>query len=157
MSSQDLSNTTSNTTSQTSSTSTEPEGGYPPQLHAGKVGYGPEFGKGVSTGTKVSGLKEEVMGKVKHDPSLVQHGHDMRTGQLARKEREEADKDLFPDEGAQSGDAPTPSKPSNVDAGRDQPAAAQDKFDQERSSTVEADRDAVPERDQHARENVRMV
>ena len=94
-------------------------------------------------------MKEEVVGKVKHDPELVQHGHDMRTGALARKEREEADKALFPDEGAQSGDAPTPSKP--------QPADTQDKFDQERSSTVEADRDAVPERDQQARENVRMV
>ena len=114
----------------------------------------------------MSGLKEEVVGKVKHDPSLVQHGHEMRTGTLARKEREEADKALFPDEnegqqaGTGSGEAEVsdrPSKPSNVDAWRDAPAAAQDKFDQERSGAIDADREAVPERDQHARENMRMV
>lgn len=40
---------------------------------------------------KVSGLKEEVVGKVKKDPSKVQHGKQMRTGELKRKQQEEGD------------------------------------------------------------------
>ena len=80
---------------------------YPPQLHAGAVGLGPEFGKGAvrtnpslrapqilvdklspvqTIGEKIDGMKEEIKGKVKHDPELVQHGRDQRTGELKRKE-----------------------------------------------------------------------
>ena len=75
---------------------------YPPQRHAGAVGYGPEYGKGAvclsvffgptstneyqqSTGDKLEGLKEELKGKIMHEPDLVQHGHDLRTGELKRK------------------------------------------------------------------------
>ncbi|KAI0033473.1 hypothetical protein K488DRAFT_15006, partial [Vararia minispora EC-137] len=66
------------------------DGNYPPQLHAGKVGYGPEFGKGVGMGEKLTGLKEELVGHAKHDPQLAQTGRDRRTGELQRREREEA-------------------------------------------------------------------
>ena len=81
---------------------------YPPQLHAGAVGLGPEFAKGAvrthrslsptklinympvqTTSEKIDGLKEEIKGKIKHDPELVEHGRDRRTGALKRKEARE--------------------------------------------------------------------
>ena len=34
---------------------------------------------------KIGGLKEEIKGKIKHDPELVQYGRDKRTGELKRK------------------------------------------------------------------------
>jgi hypothetical protein len=34
---------------------------------------------------KIDGLKEELKGKIKHDPELVEHGRDKRTGELKRK------------------------------------------------------------------------
>ena len=37
---------------------------------------------------KVTGLKDEVTGKVKRNPELVQHGHDRMTGELKKKELE---------------------------------------------------------------------
>ncbi|KAI0756467.1 hypothetical protein C8Q80DRAFT_1244393 [Daedaleopsis nitida] len=63
---------------------------YPPQLHAGAVGYGPEYGKGASTGDKFQGLKEEMKGKMFHKPDLVQHGRDLRTGELKNKQDDDA-------------------------------------------------------------------
>jgi predicted nucleic acid-binding Zn ribbon protein len=39
---------------------------------------------------KVSGLKEEMMGKLKKDPEMAQHGFEKRTGELKKKEMEEA-------------------------------------------------------------------
>ena len=38
---------------------------------------------------KVAGLKEEIKGKILRKPELVQHGHDRRTGRLAKKAREQ--------------------------------------------------------------------
>lgn len=38
---------------------------------------------------KIDGLKEEIKGKIKHNPDLVQHGQDKRTGELKRKEMKE--------------------------------------------------------------------
>lgn len=38
---------------------------------------------------KLDGLKEEIKGKIKNDPELVQHGRDKRTGELKRKEMRE--------------------------------------------------------------------
>jgi len=34
---------------------------------------------------KITGLKEELKGKVKHDPELVRHGREIRTGEEKRK------------------------------------------------------------------------
>jgi len=113
---------------------------YPPQLHAGQVGYGPNFGQGTSTGDKMTGFKEELVGKVKRDTDLVQHGHDLRTGNLQRREREEADRAAFPD--------PELEQPG---------ASREDTHDQQRAQAVEAPGTDVPERDVNARENVRMV
>jgi hypothetical protein len=39
-------------------------------------------------GEKYEGLKEEVKGKVKRNPEQVQHGKDMISGELKRRERE---------------------------------------------------------------------
>ncbi|EMD36282.1 hypothetical protein CERSUDRAFT_74298 [Gelatoporia subvermispora B] len=58
---------------------------YPEQRHAGAVGYGPEYGKGASTGDKFEGYKTELKGKILKKPDLVQHGHEMRTGELKKK------------------------------------------------------------------------
>jgi len=40
---------------------------------------------------KIDGLKEEIKGKIKHDPELVEHGRDKRTGELKRKEMRQVD------------------------------------------------------------------
>ncbi|KAA1472627.1 hypothetical protein DENSPDRAFT_838955 [Dentipellis sp. KUC8613] len=65
---------------------------YPPQRHAGKVGYGPHYGEsGAGVGDKITGLKEQALGKVKKNPELVEHGRELRSGQLKRKEQAEQD------------------------------------------------------------------
>ena len=37
---------------------------------------------------KLTGLKEEVKGKVTRKPDLVQHGKELRTGELKRKQEQ---------------------------------------------------------------------
>ncbi|KAI0330333.1 hypothetical protein GY45DRAFT_1323892 [Cubamyces sp. BRFM 1775] len=69
--------------------------GYPEQRHAGAVGYGPEYGKGASTGDKITGLKDEVKGKILRKPDVVEHGREMRTGELKKKQQEDQDFDPF--------------------------------------------------------------
>ncbi|KZT70586.1 hypothetical protein DAEQUDRAFT_737265 [Daedalea quercina L-15889] len=68
---------------------------YPEQRHAGAVGLGPEFGRGVTTGDKLEGYKEELKGKVLRKPEVAEHGHELRTGQLKRKQQGEDDVDPF--------------------------------------------------------------
>ncbi|TFK37376.1 hypothetical protein BDQ12DRAFT_750814 [Crucibulum laeve] len=65
---------------------TAPEGGYPEQKHAGKVGYGPNYRAGAGFNDKVSGMMEEMKGKATHNPERVQHGHDVYSGAQKRKE-----------------------------------------------------------------------
>jgi len=79
--------------------STEPEEGYPPQLHAGAVGLGPEYGKGASGGDKLTGWKEEIAGKIMRNPEKVQHGKDMRTGELKKKEKDDDSNNPFANAG----------------------------------------------------------
>ncbi|KIM54901.1 hypothetical protein SCLCIDRAFT_1221511 [Scleroderma citrinum Foug A] len=69
----------------------EREEAFPPQRHAGAVGIGPEYVSKTGFMEKVVGLKEEIKGKILRKPELVQHGHDRRTGRLAKKAREQAD------------------------------------------------------------------
>ena len=38
---------------------------------------------------KITGLKEQVKGKITHDPALAERGHDRMTGELKKKELEE--------------------------------------------------------------------
>jgi len=64
-------------------------GEYPEQRHAGAVGYGPEYARGVTTGDKLEGFKEEAKGKILRKPDLVQHGKELRTGELKKKKEEE--------------------------------------------------------------------
>lgn len=40
---------------------------------------------------KIDGLKEEIKGKIKHDPELVEHGREKRTGELKRNEMRQVD------------------------------------------------------------------
>ncbi|KAK7436708.1 hypothetical protein VKT23_018962 [Stygiomarasmius scandens] len=62
---------------------------YPEQRHAGKVGYGPNYNQGAGLGEKLTGFKEELKGKVSHDPTLVQQGKERRTGELKHKQEQE--------------------------------------------------------------------
>ncbi|KAJ3738732.1 hypothetical protein DFH05DRAFT_1516698 [Lentinula detonsa] len=62
---------------------------YPEQRHAGAVGYGPNYRQGATLSDKISGLKEELKGKVTKNPELVEHGKEKKTGDLKRKELEE--------------------------------------------------------------------
>ncbi|CAE6424637.1 unnamed protein product [Rhizoctonia solani] len=68
---------------------------YPPQIHAGKVGYGPHYaevhGKDTGLGAKVTGLKEQLKGKITRNHELEQKGKDRKTGELAAKQQAEDD------------------------------------------------------------------
>ncbi|QRV78561.1 hypothetical protein RhiJN_06576 [Ceratobasidium sp. AG-Ba] len=99
-----------------------PDEGYPPQLHAGQVGYGPHYaevhGKETGLGAKMTGLKEQIKGKVTRNPDLEQRGHDRMTGELKAKEQaEEEARDPFAtaDEGKEKdGNAPPPPNAPNA-------------------------------------------
>lgn len=67
---------------------------YPEQRHAGAAGIGPEYGKGVTTGDKYEGLKEEAKGKILRKPELAEHGRKLRTGEL--KGMQEAENNTNP-------------------------------------------------------------
>ncbi|KAF7377607.1 Calmodulin-like protein [Mycena sanguinolenta] len=62
---------------------------YPEQKHAGAVGYGPNYRQGAGLADKITGIKEQVKGKITRDPALAEKGHDRMTGELKRKELEE--------------------------------------------------------------------
>ncbi|BGP17062.1 hypothetical protein JCM10213v2_005071 [Rhodosporidiobolus nylandii] len=84
----------------------EPEGGYPPQLHAGKVGLGPHYKQGGGLADSLKGKEEVLKGKLKHDEGLIQQGHDRQSGVLAAKQRAAEDEDspfTRPDDGATQG------------------------------------------------------
>ncbi|THG99414.1 hypothetical protein EW145_g7273, partial [Phellinidium pouzarii] len=71
---------------------TEPEGGYPEQLHAGRLsGVGPEYGKQnhVGISERMKGVKEEIEGTVTRNSDLKQLGKERRTGELKKKQKEE--------------------------------------------------------------------
>ncbi|KAJ7182733.1 hypothetical protein C8R43DRAFT_967931 [Mycena crocata] len=83
---------------------------YPEQKHAGKVGYGPNYNQGAGIAEKITGLKEELKGKVTKNPELVAKGHDRVTGELKHKELEaDAAADPFanPDEKKTQAEAET--------------------------------------------------
>ena len=40
------------------------------------------------TGDKLKGYEEELKGKILRKPDIAQHGHDLRTGELKRKQLE---------------------------------------------------------------------
>ncbi|KAG0697471.1 hypothetical protein DFH29DRAFT_946396 [Suillus ampliporus] len=63
----------------------------PPQRHAGAVGLGPAYNQGVGLGDKISGLQEEIKGKITKNPELVEHGREKRSGALKKKEQKEQD------------------------------------------------------------------
>ncbi|KAJ4478613.1 hypothetical protein C8J55DRAFT_399473, partial [Lentinula edodes] len=80
---------TSTRDSHPSTPSTNSSESYPEQHHAGAVGYGPNYRQGPSLTDKLSGLKEELKGKVTKNPGLVEHGKEMKTGELKRREQED--------------------------------------------------------------------
>ncbi|KAL1669891.1 hypothetical protein GGF50DRAFT_94855, partial [Schizophyllum commune] len=79
---------------------------YPEQKHAGAVGYGPAYHDGPvrtvyalailckslttaqTTGDKLTGLKEQVKGKVTGNHDLARKGVERRTGELQKREQE---------------------------------------------------------------------
>ncbi|KAF7324710.1 Calmodulin-like protein [Mycena kentingensis (nom. inval.)] len=76
---------TTNTSTNTN-TSEVPEGDYPPQKHAGAVGYGPNWHAKPGFSDKVTAMKEQVFGKVTGNAELSAKGHDRWTGELRQKE-----------------------------------------------------------------------
>ncbi|KAF5327531.1 hypothetical protein D9619_004368 [Psilocybe cf. subviscida] len=56
----------------------------PEQLHAGKVGYGPNYHRGPTLEDKMMGIKEEIKGKLTRNSERVEHGREIKSG----KERE---------------------------------------------------------------------
>ncbi|KIJ24331.1 hypothetical protein M422DRAFT_39216 [Sphaerobolus stellatus SS14] len=97
--------------------------GLPEQKHAGKVGYGPEYANQTraTMGDKIEGLKEQVMGKLKKNPDLAQHGRELRSGELKRREHEERENDTLGKDASQDHKkTPTPAneeKPSTTSEG----------------------------------------
>ncbi|PPQ72205.1 hypothetical protein CVT24_002362 [Panaeolus cyanescens] len=59
---------------------------YPEQRHAGKVGYGPNYNVHASFADVVTGVADELRGKMTHNPDLVHHGHELLSGEEKRKE-----------------------------------------------------------------------
>ncbi|KAI1793199.1 hypothetical protein LXA43DRAFT_1003367 [Ganoderma leucocontextum] len=76
------------------SSTTTSDTAYPPQLHAGAVGYGPEYGKGAGTSDKLQGLQQELKGKILRKPELVQHGRELRSGGKKMETQDDATMDL---------------------------------------------------------------
>ncbi|PPQ89336.1 hypothetical protein CVT25_003173 [Psilocybe cyanescens] len=79
--------TPSNTSGDNSATASASGGDttYPEQIHAGKVGYGPNYRTGPSLEDKIQGLKEELKGKVTRNSELVEHGRQVKSGEEKRK------------------------------------------------------------------------
>ncbi|KAG8694362.1 hypothetical protein FRC11_002240, partial [Ceratobasidium sp. 423] len=82
---------------------------YPPQIHAGKVGYGPHYaevhGKETGFGAKLTGMKEQLKGKVTRDHKLEEQGKERMTGELVAKQRAEEDaKNPFKKQDEEGGD-----------------------------------------------------
>ncbi|KIK57406.1 hypothetical protein GYMLUDRAFT_263155 [Collybiopsis luxurians FD-317 M1] len=108
--------------SNTQSQSSAPSDDYPEQRHAGAVGYGPQYRQGVSVGDKLTGLKEELKGKVTKNPELVEQGKERRTGELKKKqEQEDTEKnDPFKEPGEDNTQStqskPAPTQTSTADA-----------------------------------------
>ncbi|GAA6055785.1 hypothetical protein JCM3770_004800 [Rhodotorula araucariae] len=69
------------------SLATEPEGGYPEQTHAGKLGYGPHAPTGGGIADRLKAKEEIFKGKLKHDDALLQQGYDRESGLLAERRR----------------------------------------------------------------------
>lgn len=59
------------------------------------MGYGPAYGKGPGLGEKITGIKQQIKGKLSHNPELVEQGQLRKTGEL--KKRQQEDKDPFQD------------------------------------------------------------
>jgi len=74
-------------------------------MHTGAVGLGPNYHKGPTTGEKFTGMKEEIKGKVLRKPDVVEHGHQLRSGELKRQE-EENDTNPFQAAKADNSEAP---------------------------------------------------
>lgn len=55
---------------------------YPPQRHAGAVGYGPNYKTGPSLGDKVGGMTEKIIGKVTKNEEKIHHGEARQAGRL---------------------------------------------------------------------------
>ncbi|GAA5824496.1 hypothetical protein JCM11251_000448 [Rhodosporidiobolus azoricus] len=88
----------------------QPEGGYPPQAHAGKLGLGPSYNQGGGLADTLAAKGEILKGKITHNPALVQQGHDRQSGvlqqqyQAEKQAEEEADSPFTrPDDGATEG------------------------------------------------------
>ncbi|KAG6890339.1 hypothetical protein C0992_002322 [Termitomyces sp. T32_za158] len=77
---------------------------YPPQRHAGKVGYGPQYHLGPTFGEKVKGYEEELKGHLTHNHELVEHGKMMVSGELKKREREHDMKSNSPFENVEKQD-----------------------------------------------------
>ncbi|KAJ7678122.1 hypothetical protein DFH06DRAFT_901742, partial [Mycena polygramma] len=87
-----------NETPSTNKPSVEGDSTYPEQKHAGAVGYGPNYNPHAGLGDKITGLKEQVKGKISHNPDLVAQGHERVTGDLKKKELQgDNDPDPFAD------------------------------------------------------------
>ncbi|KLO09483.1 hypothetical protein SCHPADRAFT_893067 [Schizopora paradoxa] len=68
---------------------------YPEQRHAGKLeGVGPEYGAAnrVTLSDRLQGVKEKVKGTILRKPEVKERGQERMTGELKKKEKEEADK-----------------------------------------------------------------
>ncbi|THU93333.1 hypothetical protein K435DRAFT_757651 [Dendrothele bispora CBS 962.96] len=79
---------TSNNTDTTGASAPD-QNDYPEQRHAGKVGYGPNYNQGAGLGEKLTGIKEQIKGKVSHNPALIEQGRERRTGELKHKQEQE--------------------------------------------------------------------
>lgn len=60
------------------------------------VGYGPNAPRS-GLGDMITGTVESIEGKLKHDPKLVQHGQDVKSGVAEQRAHEQAEKETQDD------------------------------------------------------------
>ncbi|CAE6444948.1 hypothetical protein RSOLAG22IIIB_13269 [Rhizoctonia solani] len=102
---------------------------YPPQIHAGKVGYGPHYaeihGNNTGLGAKVTGLKEQLKGKITGNHELEQKGKDRMAGKLAAKQQDEDDaKNPFQNKEEEGAETLTDAKNKSQNAPTTEPQSA---------------------------------
>lgn len=65
-------------------------------LRAFAVGYGPNAPRS-GLGDMITGTIEGIEGKLKHDPELIQHGKDVKSGAVEQRAHEKAEKETADD------------------------------------------------------------
>ncbi|KAJ4474342.1 hypothetical protein J3R30DRAFT_3707147 [Lentinula aciculospora] len=130
-----ISNATSHPSKHPNNSSTQDSQSYPEQHHAGAVGYGPNYRQGATLSDKITGLKEELKGKVTKNSELLERGRERKTGELKKKEHEQDMNNMDP---FQTADDDDEKDENDEKAGNTDPSVARTKSNPTKSSSPDA-------------------